>query len=525
MATINSYDYPYDPTGQAASNKIVNEIHPLMAAAFRDYHVVIPDFAPFFVDSLEWTFRDLDGTVRTLVEGIDYYYSYPFVGATRGTAKPVAGAIQFLNSSLAGTVTLKKYQTIGGPYTLTLQKINQILADRLENPRITSWEQVTGLPNVFPVVDHEWDLVDMVGMSAVNDSLRAIDASLRQQGQGGLQDHINDHNNPHIVTKDQVQLSLVRNLFTATQAQAEAATSDDAYMTPLSTFWQMKKYAIDPLAAHAANPNAHNMVPSDIGAYTKAEVDTLLAQKLNSGDAAYDSQRLGGRTYTEVRDLILQGTAANSILFNGMTQGDYAAQVLTGTAANAQKFDSKTWQQVLAELDTRYIGGNGSTYQALFQYNGSTGTAMWMKLADVKLTDTANAYTPPNDVEWLVAGLNANGFNRSTTVKLSFYVMDSANLSMYVSSTDNLTPNATFGWTVSSDGKTASIWVKTTIDRQSISVLELSKGTSTFGDGSSSNSVEPAGITYAPQVDLLVTGTMLEAVIDSMTQAISALTA
>src|SRR5690606_14798302 len=60
---------------------------------------------------------------------------------------------------------------------------------------------------------------------------------------GRLDAHIADKNNPHGVTKAQVGLGSVENYGVATQAEAEAGTVNNKYMTPLRT-----KQAIDALA-------------------------------------------------------------------------------------------------------------------------------------------------------------------------------------------------------------------------------------------------------------------------------------
>ncbi|MEC1178552.1 phage tail protein [Metasolibacillus meyeri] len=62
----------------------------------------------------------------------------------------------------------------------------------------------------------------------------------------GTTSHANDKNNPHAVTKVQVGLGSVENYSIATQAEAEAGTAVDKYMTP-----QRTKQAIDKLAANS----------------------------------------------------------------------------------------------------------------------------------------------------------------------------------------------------------------------------------------------------------------------------------
>lgn len=169
--------YPFDPTGLVLSNKVTGEQQILSPMNFQDYNFVVPTFAPFFADGVVVSHKALDNTVTPLVEGIDYYFTHWFVAASRACSKPIYGSISLLNLELTGTLTLA-YQTLGGEWTIDETKIAQILADHLHNPRTTSWDNVSGVPLIFPVIDHEWDLQDMVGLSEVIPALQAIEAAI-----------------------------------------------------------------------------------------------------------------------------------------------------------------------------------------------------------------------------------------------------------------------------------------------------------------------------------------------------------
>ena len=42
---------PFDPTGKAPSNLIQQEIHVITKQNYRDYHYIVPTFAPFFSET------------------------------------------------------------------------------------------------------------------------------------------------------------------------------------------------------------------------------------------------------------------------------------------------------------------------------------------------------------------------------------------------------------------------------------------------------------------------------------------
>lgn len=260
-----AYLYPFDPTGNSSANRIPSEQHVLTARNFRDYHYVIPNFAPFFEENFSITLKYPSGTIRPLVYGVDYYFSNQFLDASRATAKPVFGSISFLDTDSAGVLTIG-YNTVGGKWNLTPTEITRILAEEMRNPRITAWEQITDLPERFPVIDHEWDLVDMVGMKDVADVLETITAAILESGSGGLQQHVNDFQNPHQTTKLQVGLGNVLNYPVATTAQAQAGSSNAFYMTPLRVAEAIASIGGALVTTHATNTNnPHNTTKTQVG--------------------------------------------------------------------------------------------------------------------------------------------------------------------------------------------------------------------------------------------------------------------
>jgi hypothetical protein len=221
--------YVFDPQGTLESNKITGEQHIITSVSHRDYHFIVPTYAPFFREGCVVVHKDVENNIRTLVEGLDFYFAFQFIAASRSCAKPIYGGISFLNLELAGVITIE-YQTVGGDWTISPVLINEILSNISVNPRVISWEQVAAVPTLFPVVDHEWNLQDLVGMSDVVDSI------------GGVIDAVSNRPEPEslvfegtIATKETVGLGNVQNFGISTDEQAIEGTSIDKYMTPRST--------------------------------------------------------------------------------------------------------------------------------------------------------------------------------------------------------------------------------------------------------------------------------------------------
>lgn len=78
--------------------------------------------------------------------------------------------------------------------------------------------------------------------------------------------HTADKTNPHGVTKSQVGLASVLNYGVATQTEAEAGTSNAKYMTPLSTKQAITKQAATLVTTHVDDKtNPHNVTKSQVG--------------------------------------------------------------------------------------------------------------------------------------------------------------------------------------------------------------------------------------------------------------------
>lgn len=200
MATATAIPkYAFDPTGRLASNLVKAEPHALTGVNGHDFYFFIPQYAPFFKDGFKIIYKTLTGETRPLVEGVDFYFSHYFLGASRACNKPVYSSISVLNRALVGTVIIE-YQTLGGEWIKDANVISEVLADRIHNPRVTTWEQVVDMPGLFPVVNHEWNLVDMVGMSQVVAAINKMADKILQAGSSLSNQHITARGNPHGLT-------------------------------------------------------------------------------------------------------------------------------------------------------------------------------------------------------------------------------------------------------------------------------------------------------------------------------------
>lgn len=242
--------YPFDPSGILESNKIFSEQHATNESNFRDYYFIVPNFAPFFADTIvvNYTYQ---GITRQLIKDIDYYCALMFVGATRSTGKPVYGAITLNNLNAIGIISLT-YNTVGGSWNVDQQFVIEQIAEKAYNPRTVAWEHIVNAPSNFPPAPHQWDLVDLVGQTEVVEVLSHIETAILTNATNEWNTHTTVFNNPHNVTKSQLGLGNVENWTIATNQEVALEVSNTSLITPKNLGVKLKGY------------------------YTKQEVDLLL---------------------------------------------------------------------------------------------------------------------------------------------------------------------------------------------------------------------------------------------------------
>ena len=346
-----AYTYPFDPTGSVSTNKVTNEIQVLTGSNQGDYYFIIPAAAPFFGDSFVLRYKDQQGITKTLVNGVDFHFGHMFIEASKACAKPVYGSIVFVNTELKGVVSYD-YQTIGGPWTIDVNEITRILAEHLANPRTTSWGSVTSLPYSFPVIDHEWELDDMVGLSSLIASCLRIEQAILNSGEGG-------GGGTAIVPevlKELMHLENVPNFKAATQPEALAGLAQDRIMTPY-----LVKIVADQVRAYVdAHKNDHNnphqITAAIIGALTSADLESRLSLLFDVNGAvatARNADKLGGKSLAQLMADVVTTTvnnAANSAKLDGKTLTEIYTQIGTMTVEGANKLGGKTLAEVFTDF-------------------------------------------------------------------------------------------------------------------------------------------------------------------------------
>lgn len=415
--------YPFDPTGQSASNRIVGEQIIILPPGDRLFHYAMPKFAPMFEDGHAIKLRDLNNNVIPLIKGKDYYLTHRFMDASLATMKPIFGSITFLRRDIVGTIVID-YQTLGGVWTIDSAKITEILADSVKNPRITTWEQVVSRPVDFPVIDHLWNLDDMVGQKEIlavlqkflDAYLLSLDPTGSGAGSGILAAHINNKMNPHGVTAAQVGAysiaeitSILTGYVKATDAVGDSLKlGGKTYAEVITTVVNTKvNAAVNADKATLATTATLATDSTKLGGKTLAEVMTdVVATKVaaavkadsattaTSAILASDSTKLGGKTLAEVM------TSLAGVKVNNAIQADMATNATNAAlAVNATKFDGKTWTEVLNLLTVASSGTTANAQEAAhavladraLNSDALEGKSLVALMADVSQASVANA--------------------------------------------------------------------------------------------------------------------------------------
>nr|DAR92205.1 MAG TPA: structural protein [Caudoviricetes sp.]DAS56564.1 MAG TPA: structural protein [Bacteriophage sp.] len=369
MAVQNLPSYTFDPHARVPANLITNERHTLTPKNGYTFHYIIPDYAPFYIKDLKVYKKTQQGAKTYLVEGVDFVVGYEFLQAVNSTGIPVYGAISFINRNLTGDIYLD-YRTVGGAWTISQNKIAEIIADLQYNPIITTWEQVANTPYQFPPTAHSHDVKDLTSFSDLLNVLRRLGENLNGGGGSVNQQQIIDIVERTITSggKASVGLSNLRNLEILPLNNGNNNT-DNYYVTPRGVRDIISAVAMPVINQHInARGNVHGLVAADIGAVTQADIDSRLATKLGKGEKAADTVLFDGRNSQQLKTFVLDGTSSNTAKFNGLTytemvedvknrlnailsaQGgdnvtNLAARMLQLTAGDTNKFGNRTPEQ------------------------------------------------------------------------------------------------------------------------------------------------------------------------------------
>lgn len=212
---LKKFIFPLDLRGDRASNR-VEENHTIGTQQYRAFAL---KNGPFYTKDLAIRERN---TGRVLQRGDDYECVFFYEDLTALTpGKEICGVIVVHNTAISTDITVNA-NIVGGPFAQSAEAIKEAI-DALEiNNKNTYWQNVIDKPDLFQPTPHMHDFGDIFGLEFMIDVLghirdtlligdnaqfeqvrERIDA-LEQQLRQLHQEHLDDTDNPHRTTAEQV---------------------------------------------------------------------------------------------------------------------------------------------------------------------------------------------------------------------------------------------------------------------------------------------------------------------------------
>lgn len=239
------YRYPLDLLGDLPSNR-VTQTRTLNVATKMGDKFFIPADAPFFA---EGCVLYKVGTPTPLVRGIDYELVFDYPDIFPLTQKEVFGGVKFKDRKINGQVRIEM-QVLGGPFLQPVQNILETVARNKTNVNTATWGELAGVPEGFPVLEHQHISDDWVGFGEINSTLRDIGALLAGMTGGGgggdgtalalIRTHMSNPTNAH--NKAAVGLPNVPNYAMATYNEADLGVNNKL-VSPALTKYMISKYS------------------------------------------------------------------------------------------------------------------------------------------------------------------------------------------------------------------------------------------------------------------------------------------
>lgn len=163
----------FNPVANIPGNWIPEERHTVSPASGNGYRFFKPSYGPFFNKDFELRHRKLDGSWQRLVPGLHYVLGYKYLDMTRHILQPVYTVVQLIDPNLSGEFECD-YHSIGWEAT---DIVNQLVIEgalALLEPKKYTLEDIVGMPDYLPPVDHDVLTNEIFGWNKVVDAMWAL---------------------------------------------------------------------------------------------------------------------------------------------------------------------------------------------------------------------------------------------------------------------------------------------------------------------------------------------------------------
>jgi len=161
------YSYPYDPTGQAVTNRFSEEV--IITSDDPRLRVIKLRHAPFFAP-LTITHGS---SAMPLTEGVDFEYVYELVELDDAVASPVFLGVNLLNPAVLGSVRFAG-NLLGGSFYAPYYEMMDDLVKHLNNPVTASWLSVLNRPTLMPPMQSATSWEDLLNKTYLASAIRDL---------------------------------------------------------------------------------------------------------------------------------------------------------------------------------------------------------------------------------------------------------------------------------------------------------------------------------------------------------------
>jgi hypothetical protein len=224
--------YAFDPTGIAPANLVSKEIHVASESTFFNTAFIVPQYAPFFNDSVTIQAKT-NGVSRNLVLGTDYDFCFFFKAASYSIQKKISGGIRLTAGRVAPADTiLVSYQTLGGEWTVDSSTVLNNLLEQGYIPVLSVWDILTEYQHVFPVINKTRVFDPNTQAQSLIQSINDLAVAIAKQDRlSQIIHHLSDFNNPHQDTAATFGLQDMENIPVASALDISNGATERKYIT------------------------------------------------------------------------------------------------------------------------------------------------------------------------------------------------------------------------------------------------------------------------------------------------------
>lgn len=280
--------YPLDLTGRSTNNLVQAEPHAIGATtASRKNRVIVPKYGAFYTEGLKVRVKS---TGKVLDPKTQYVCTEFYQDASIATGLEVCCAIVITDTLVPSDIEIF-YQVVGGEFSVSAGALEDAIKNLNIDNRPVHWGEIIGLPETFAPSDHLHDIGDLYGfeylipvlenmvtailtgsgavedaiMAHVNNKISQLDGRITTM-RGLFDEHANDEDNPHKVTKGQVGLGNVLDYPIASDTEATNGGSNQRYMTPAGVTLRVNAILDQRLEAHLQDKqNPHAVTKAQVG--------------------------------------------------------------------------------------------------------------------------------------------------------------------------------------------------------------------------------------------------------------------